>query len=97
MSADINLAPDPEGETAASGAAEARPQTGVTSHVVEAGAGEVGAPEAGEPEPPPSSAAETGNAVRELVARLKPGTIIDDKYCIQSAIGRGGMGVVMSA
>ena len=99
MSADNDIAPDPEGdgeaETAASGAAEVRP--GVTSQVVDVGAGNVDVPEAGEAEPPPSSAAETGNAVRALVARLKPGTLIDDKYCIQSAIGRGGMGVVMSA
>ena len=81
MSAENKIAPD---------AAEA----GVASRIVEAPAGEGEVP-AGEA--PPSSAAETGNAVRALVARLPPGTLIDEKYSIQSAIGRGGMGVVMSA
>ena len=71
MSAENDIAPDPEGETAAS---DARPRNGVSSQVVDVGAGEADVPE--DAEPPPSSAAETGNAVRALVARLKPGTII---------------------
>jgi serine/threonine-protein kinase len=35
--------------------------------------------------------------LRELVANLTVGTVIDGKYAIDSIIGRGGMGVVVSA
>jgi serine/threonine protein kinase len=35
--------------------------------------------------------------VLELLARLKPGLRVDDKYDVQGVIGRGGMGVVVSA
>jgi serine/threonine protein kinase len=36
-------------------------------------------------------------ALKKLAAALVPGTVIDNKYAVQSLIGRGGMGLVVSA